>query len=138
LLFLHPDFRYGDYNGMMESGTTAMELITAVIDGPLCFLVAFAAAHDLNWRHPLQIILCTMQLYGLVWFTLQPIYSDTGLAGHFSSDPVSIVRSVSFVVQRSYTAHRGFGRCELPSHRSDIPDHCISHCPCYKSLHACI
>jgi cholestenol delta-isomerase len=84
-----PDYRYGDYNGMMESGTTAMELITAVIDGPLCFLVVFAAAHDLSWRHPLQIILCTMQLYGLVWFTLQPIYSDTGLAGHFSSDPVS-------------------------------------------------
>jgi hypothetical protein len=27
-------------------------------------------------------------LYGLVWFTLQPIYSETGLAGHFSSDPV--------------------------------------------------
>ena len=88
-LYLYLDYRYGDYNGMMESGTTAMELITAVIDGPLCFLVVFAAAHDFPWRHPVQIILCTMQLYGLVWFTLQPIYSDTGLAGHFSSDPVS-------------------------------------------------
>lgn len=82
------DFRYGDYGGLMESGTHAMEVITAVIDGPLCFLVAFAAAHDLSWRHPLQLILCTMQLYGLVWFTLQPIWSDTGMAGHFSSDPV--------------------------------------------------
>jgi cholestenol delta-isomerase len=94
------DYRYGDYNGMMESGTTAMELITAVIDGPLCFLVVFAAAHDLSWRHPLQIILCTMQLYGLVWFTLQPIYSDTGLAGHFSSDPVSVtaVQGVSLLL----------------------------------------
>jgi hypothetical protein len=85
---LRADYRYGDYGGMMESGTHAMEVITALIDGPLCFLVAFAAAHDLSWRHPLQIILCTMQLYGLVWFTLQPIWSDTGLAGHFSSDPV--------------------------------------------------
>lgn len=84
------DYRYGDYGGMMESGTHAMEVITALIDGPLCFLVAFAAAHDLSWRHPLQIILCTMQLYGLVWFTLQPIWSETGLAGHFSSDPVSL------------------------------------------------
>lgn len=28
-----------------------------------------------------------MQLYGLVWFTLQPVFSDTGLEGHFSSDP---------------------------------------------------
>ena len=74
----------------MESGTTAMELITAVIDGPLCFIVAFGAAHNHSYRHPLQIILCTMQLYGLVWFTLQPIYSETGLAGHFSSNPVSV------------------------------------------------
>lgn len=84
------DYRYGHYgNGLMESGTHAMEAITALIDGPLCFLVAFAAAHDYGCRHPLQIILCVMQLYGLLWFTLQPIYSDTGVAGHFSSDPVS-------------------------------------------------
>ena len=85
------DFRYGNYNGMLESGTHAMEVITALIDGPLCFLVVFAAAHNYSWRHPLQIILCVMQLYGLLWFTLQPIYSETGLEGHFSSDPVSIL-----------------------------------------------
>mmetsp|Transcript_21462 Transcript_21462/g.35922 ORF Transcript_21462/g.35922 Transcript_21462/m.35922 type:complete len:210 (-) Transcript_21462:126-755(-) len=87
-LYAAADYRYGDYGGMMESGTTAMELITALIDGPLCFLVAFAAAHDYSYRHPLQIILCVMQLYGLVWFVLQPIYSDTGIDGHFSSDPM--------------------------------------------------
>lgn len=82
------DFRYGDYGGVMESGTAAMELITAVFDGPLCFLVAFGATHNLSYRHPLQIILCTCQLYGLTWFILQPMFSDTGIAGHFSSDPV--------------------------------------------------
>jgi cholestenol delta-isomerase len=71
----------------MESGTHAMEVITALIDGPLCFFVAWAAAHDYGCRHPFQIILCVMQLYGLLWFTLQPIYSETGVAGHFSSDP---------------------------------------------------
>jgi len=84
------DFRYGNYNGQLESGTHAMEVITALIDGPLCFLVVFAAAHNYSWRHPLQIILCVMQMYGLLWFTLQPIYSETGLEGHFSSDPVSM------------------------------------------------
>ncbi len=85
------DFRYGHYgNGLMESGTHAMEVITALLTGPLCFLVAFAAAHNFSWRHPAQIVLCTMQLYGLVWFTLQPIFSDIGIEGHFSSDPVSI------------------------------------------------
>jgi len=73
----------------MESGTTAMEAITALVVGPLCLIVAFAAVHDYGCRHPLQIMLCTMQLYGLTWFTLQPIFSDTGMEGHFSSDPVS-------------------------------------------------
>jgi hypothetical protein len=83
------DYRYGDYgNGLMESGTHAMEAITALIDGPLCFLVAFAAVQDWGCRHPFQIILCVMQLYGLLWFVLQPIFSDTGAEGHFSSDPV--------------------------------------------------
>jgi cholestenol delta-isomerase len=72
---------------MMESGTHAMEAITALIDGPLCFLVAWSAVHDYGCRHPFQIILCVMQLYGLLWFTLQPIFSDTGMAGHFATDP---------------------------------------------------
>jgi hypothetical protein len=74
----------------MESGTAAMEAITALIVGPLCFLVAFASIHNFGCHHPLQMILCTMQLYGLTWFTLQPLFTDTGLAGHFSSDPVSV------------------------------------------------
>lgn len=72
----------------MESGTAAMEAITALVDGPLCFLVAFAAVNELPWRYPLQLILCVMQIYGLVWFTLQPLFSNTG-ADHFSPDPVS-------------------------------------------------
>jgi hypothetical protein len=134
---VRPDFRYGDYNGMMESGTTAMELITAVIDGPLCFLVAFAAAHDLNWRHPLQIILCTMQLYGLVWFTLQPIYSDTGLAGHFSSDPVSILKCFMDLelqfIPKSHGGLCGWTRCDFclaRRARCGVPDHCIARCRC--------
>lgn len=90
------DFRYGDYGGMMESGTTAMEAITALLDGPFCFLVAFAAANNLPWRHPLQLILCVMQLYGLVWFVLQPIFSETGMEGHFSNDPVMFFYSLLF------------------------------------------
>jgi len=88
LMYCNLDYRYGDYGGMMESGTTAMEAITALIDGPLCILVAYGAVHDHSYRYPLQIVLCVMQLYGLTWFTLQPMFSDTGLVGHFSSDPV--------------------------------------------------
>lgn len=87
-LYAAADYRYGDYGGLMESGTTAMEAITALGTGPMCFLVAFAAVHNWGSRHPLQLILCTMQLYGLIWFVLQPIFSETGVAAHFSSDPV--------------------------------------------------
>lgn len=87
-MYAAADYRYGDYGGLMESGTTAMEAITALFVGPLCILVAFASVQDWGCRHPLQIILCTCQLYGLTWFTLQPIFSHEGLAHHFSSDPV--------------------------------------------------
>jgi cholestenol delta-isomerase len=86
-MYAAADFRYGNYNGWMESGTTAMEAITALVDGPLCFLVAVAATHEFSLFHPLQIILCTMQIYGLAWFTLQPIFSDIGFSAHFSPDP---------------------------------------------------
>jgi hypothetical protein len=71
----------------MESGTAAMEAITALVVGPLCILVALCASHQLAVRHPLQLILCTMQLYGLTWFTMQPLFSDTGMQGHFSANP---------------------------------------------------
>lgn len=73
----------------MESGTTAMEAITSVIVGPLCFLVAVASVHQYASLHFLQAVLCTMQLYGLTWFILQPLFTDSGVNGHFSSDPVS-------------------------------------------------
>lgn len=90
-LWIIIDYRYGNYGGQLESGTAAMEAITALVDGPLCFIVAYCAAHNHSWRHPLPILLCTMQIYGLVWFTLQPIFSETGLQGHFSSDPVRLL-----------------------------------------------
>eukprot|EP00640_Fibrocapsa_japonica_P006742 CAMPEP_0113943074 /NCGR_PEP_ID=MMETSP1339-20121228/19160_1 /TAXON_ID=94617 /ORGANISM="Fibrocapsa japonica" /LENGTH=176 /DNA_ID=CAMNT_0000947837 /DNA_START=52 /DNA_END=579 /DNA_ORIENTATION=+ /assembly_acc=CAM_ASM_000762 len=84
-LYAAADFRYGR---PLETGTAAMEAITALIDGPLCIAVAYAAIHGRGWRHPAQIVLCTMQMYGLLWFILHPLFSDEGMVGHFSSDPV--------------------------------------------------
>lgn len=83
------DYRYGDYDGVVESGTAAMEFTTATIVGPLCFFVVFAAVKNYSLRHPLQIVLCTMQIYGLLWYILQPYYSPLGPEGHYTSDPVS-------------------------------------------------
>lgn len=72
----------------MESGTAAMECITALIVGPLCFLVLVTNVLDHPLCYVLQLITCTMQLYGLTWFTLQPLFTTSGLSGHFSSDPI--------------------------------------------------
>ena len=92
-MYAAADYRYGD---PMESGTASMEAITAIFDGPVCFLVAYAHIHKLAWEHPLMLILCTCQLYGLVWYTLQPIFDEAGFAGHFSSDPLLLWGIVVF------------------------------------------
>lgn len=86
-MYAAADFRYGVYEGNgMESGTAAMEAITALIVGPLCFVVVYAAVHQLSYFHPLRLVLCTMQIYGLTWFTLQPLFAAGGLQEYFSSD----------------------------------------------------
>eukprot|EP01117_Protostelium_nocturnum_P002299 TRINITY_DN12958_c0_g1_i1.p1 TRINITY_DN12958_c0_g1~~TRINITY_DN12958_c0_g1_i1.p1 ORF type:complete len:224 (-),score=76.73 TRINITY_DN12958_c0_g1_i1:63-734(-) len=82
-LYAAADFRYGR---PLEAGTAAMETITALFDGPACFLVAYAAVRGLSWRHPLQIVVSVCQLYGLVWFSLQPHFLG-GIHKVASSDP---------------------------------------------------
>ncbi|PRP82438.1 hypothetical protein PROFUN_09466 [Planoprotostelium fungivorum] len=77
------DFRYGR---PLDPGTAAMEYMTAILVGPFCFLTALAAVNGWRWRHPLQIVTCTSQLYGLVWFSLQPTFTG-GLHSQASSDP---------------------------------------------------
>lgn len=83
------DARYGNFSGSLDSGTAAMEAITALVVGPLCFLVALAAVHDLSWRYPLQLVVSTMQAYGMLWLAVEPIFSAGGWAQHYNADEVS-------------------------------------------------
>lgn len=39
-----------------------MEAITAVLEGPLCWLIAYGAVHQSAWRHPAQLVLCSAQV----------------------------------------------------------------------------
>ena len=80
-LYSASDFRYGF---PMESGTAAMETITALIDGPLCFLAAYGFVHQKYWYHPIVLIVTVMQMYGLLWFTLHPWFEA---APQVTSDP---------------------------------------------------
>ena len=81
-IYMVADWRYGN---PMEPGTRAMEAITVLLDGPLCLLAAYAAVKDLPWRHPCQFLVCTMQIYGLIWFSLHPIFDRS--IQHLSTSP---------------------------------------------------
>ena len=80
-LYAAADFRYGR---PLEAGTAAMEWITAVIVGPLCVLLVYAIVTDRPWRHALQVIVCTAQVYGLTWFAVHPFFYHLPVA---SEDP---------------------------------------------------
>ena len=71
----------------MESGTAAMEAITAYLDGPLCFIVAYSYIHSTAYLHPTVVVLCVMQIYGLIWYSIQPIFSVEGFKGYLTEDP---------------------------------------------------
>jgi len=53
-----------------------VEGVTACVAGPLCFVLIFAIAYKRPWRHALQLVLCTMQLYGLGLYFLIEHYDN--------------------------------------------------------------
>jgi len=54
-----------------------METVTAFTWGPLCFVVAFFITNAHPLRHPLQIIVCVGQIYGLI------LYYATSMFDHY-------------------------------------------------------
>lgn len=79
------DYRYGFGDKLtLESGTAAMEAITAFVSGPLSLLLAWGIVGQKSWRWTVQIIVCTCQMYGLAWFAAHPFFSVEQIS---SSDP---------------------------------------------------
>ncbi|CAF1599937.1 unnamed protein product, partial [Didymodactylos carnosus] len=83
-LYAASDNRYGH---PLEAGTASMETITALVVGPLCIILAYSIVNGKSYRYPLQIIVCTCQIYGLIWFILQPEFTEGGLYSVASKDP---------------------------------------------------
>ncbi|RDW78428.1 emopamil-binding protein EBDP2 [Coleophoma crateriformis] len=54
-----------------------METVTAFTWGPLCFVVAIMIPNEHALRHPLQIIVCVGQIYGLI------LYYATSMFDHY-------------------------------------------------------
>jgi len=55
-----------------DLGYVIMKAMSAIVFGPMCFLVAFAKVHERPWYHPLQLIVSSMQLACAVWFIIVP------------------------------------------------------------------
>lgn len=53
-----------------DANVISLELLTVGI-GFLCLLLAYGVLHKCSWRHPLQMIVCTAELYG-GWMTFCP------------------------------------------------------------------
>lgn len=81
-LYSAADYRYK--GPVIESGTAAMETITALIVGPACLLLAYAIVTRAAYRLPLQICVCVSQMYGLLWFVLHGVFALEAVA---STDP---------------------------------------------------
>lgn len=49
----------------------SLEVLTVLVAGPMAIFLVWAILNNSKWRHPLQIIICTMELYG-GWMTFGP------------------------------------------------------------------
>merc|ERR1712188_157030 len=59
-----------------DTGTLGIEAITAIIVGPLCFLLAYAILYRASFRHALQIIVCSAHVYGTVLYFVTEFLDD--------------------------------------------------------------
>lgn len=66
-----------------DTNVLSLELLTALVVGPLCALMIYGIAKQKAWRHPLQLVICVMELYG-GWMTFAPdwLSGSPNLNGH--------------------------------------------------------
>ena len=62
--YANADSRYAS----RDSFTICMEFVTAFLEGPSCFLVVYALVRKRPWRHILQLLVATCQIYGDVLY----------------------------------------------------------------------
>lgn len=59
-----------------DTFTVCMELITAVVDGPLAFLAVYAFLRRRPYRYVVQLVLSAFQLYGDVLYFMTEVKED--------------------------------------------------------------
>ena len=54
--------------GVSDPTIVSLEMLTVGLDGPLCLILVYAIVKDKPYRHWVQIVLCTCELYGGTYF----------------------------------------------------------------------
>uniref|UniRef100_A0A7S3DH16 EXPERA domain-containing protein n=1 Tax=Palpitomonas bilix TaxID=652834 RepID=A0A7S3DH16_9EUKA len=69
-----------------DANVIALEFLTVFGAGPICLLLIYGIWYKKPWRHVLQVILCTAELYG-GWMTFCPEWVE-GSPNLVTDDPV--------------------------------------------------
>lgn len=59
--------------------TICMEFVTAFIEGPSCFIIVYGLVRKRAWRHVLQLLVVTCQVYGDVLYFATSWYEGEDL-----------------------------------------------------------
>lgn len=62
-----------------DSFTISMEFVTAFLEGPSCFVVVYSLLKRKPWRHILQVVVATCQVYGDILYFATSWYEGKGL-----------------------------------------------------------
>jgi hypothetical protein len=71
--------QYARYDGRYFEGDPVVIFIcyTEFVLGPLCFLLVYLIQKNSPYRHRVQLLLCTAQLYGTVLYFVAPVLQGT-------------------------------------------------------------
>ena len=66
--------------------TICMEFVTAFIEGPSCFIIVYGLVSKRAWRHILQLLVVTCQIYGDVLYFATSWYEGNACNHRLSSN----------------------------------------------------
>mmetsp|Transcript_9944 Transcript_9944/g.28244 ORF Transcript_9944/g.28244 Transcript_9944/m.28244 type:complete len:250 (-) Transcript_9944:106-855(-) len=95
--FLWREYARADRRWAVRDPTIlSLELLTVVVLGPLCLLLAYAIYSRKPWRHALQLVISVCELYG-GWMTFAPEWLDGSPNLCCQDDPVLLYIYLAFM-----------------------------------------
>jgi hypothetical protein len=67
-----------------------------ILMGPSCFVLVWLVLEQHAWRHPVQLVLCSIQCFGTLVYFFEPVVAGTW-SEVFTSDPLELWTFVLFL-----------------------------------------